>query len=182
MFVLVQPLKRAYIGYQDFLDKSLGWFLGFWYRSLSLTVWEQRCFEDFFGDNGPIYPSYLFIATSPHLKVTQLFFKVLNLPGYMVRWCGEQFRKQFLLYRPLCFQKTLHSTLNLSSYRPYQSSSVPWDPFFLHSNQNYDHFPNPLIKAFQDINHKMSHSYKIGDFIAGSSKLVPGSSGTILRC
>ena len=26
---LVQPLKRIYIGYQDFWDKSLGWFLGF---------------------------------------------------------------------------------------------------------------------------------------------------------
>ena len=28
-FGLVQPLKRAYIGYQDFWDKSLGWFLRF---------------------------------------------------------------------------------------------------------------------------------------------------------
>ena len=61
-------------------------------------------------DHGPISLNYLFLAVYPHLKVTQLFFKVFNLPEYMVRWCGEQFCEQVLLCRPLCCQKTPHST------------------------------------------------------------------------
>ena len=46
---------------------------------------------------------------------------------------------------------------DMSSYRLYQTSSVPQNQLFLHSNQTQDPFLNPLIKGFQYVNLKISH-------------------------
>ena len=118
--------------------------------------------------HGPIYLNCIFLAFCPHLKVTQLFFKAFNLPEYMVGWCGEQLCEQVLLCRPLCFQKTPHSTPTFVHLQSLPNFS---GLIFLHSNQNQDHFPNPRIKGFQDINLKISHSLKIGAFIAGLANI-----------
>ena len=89
----------------------------------------------------------------------------------MVGWCGEQFCDQVLLCRPLCCQKTLHYTPKSVQLKTLQNFIYSSGPIFLHSNQNLDHFTNPLIKGFQDINLKISHSLKIGAFIACLSNI-----------
>ena len=121
-------------------------------------------------DPGPISLYGLFQAICPHFKVIQLFLKVFHLPGYMVGRCGEQFCEQVLLSGPLCCQKSLDSTPKSVQLYALPNFICSSEPIFLHSNQNQDHFPNPLIKGFQDVNLKISHYLKILAFIAGLSE------------
>ena len=49
-FGLVQPLKRANIGYQDFWDKSFGRFFGFQYTEMASNLQQQ--YKGFFLPEG----------------------------------------------------------------------------------------------------------------------------------
>ena len=87
----------------------------------------------------------------------------------MVGWCGKQFCDQVLLCRPLCCQQTLHYTTKSVQLKALQNFIYSSGPICLHSNQNQDHFLNPLIKGFQDVKLKISHYLKFLAFIAGLS-------------
>ena len=126
-------------------------------------------------DPGPFSLNCLFLAICPYFKVIQLFLKVFYFPGYMVGRCGEQFCEQDLLSGPLCCQKSLNSTPKSVLLYALTNLICPSEPIFVQSNQNYDHFPNPLIKGFQDVNLKRSHYITFLDFIAGlSDSLLSG--------
>ena len=103
-----------------------------------------------------------------------MFFKVFNLPEYMVGWCGEQFCEQVLLCRPLCCQKTLHFAPILSSYRPYQTSNIPQDQFFCTPIKTRTILRILWSRAFMTSTSKLvkiSHSLQIRAFIAGLSNI-----------
>ena len=103
----------------------------------------------------------LFLANCTYFKVIQLFLKVFHLPGYMVGRCGEQFCEQVLLSGPLCCQKSWDSTPKSVQLYALPNFICSSEPFFLHSNQIYNHFPNPPIKGLQYVNLKVSDSFTI---------------------
>ena len=94
---------------------------------------------------------------------------------YTVGRCGEQFCDQDLLSGPLCCQKLLDSTPKSVQLYALPNLICSSEPIFLHSNQNQDRFPNPLIEGFQGVNLKISHYLTILAFIAGlSDSLLSG--------
>ena len=121
----------------------------------------------------PIWLNCLFLAIFPHLKKK---FNCFSKPSTSLSTWSEGvvnnlvitlLSKATLFYRKICPAICLTKLYYL----------IP-RTIFLHSNQNMDHFLNPLIKGFQESKLKMRHSLKIGAFISSLSNIyVPGQKG-----
>ena len=66
--------------------------------------------------HGHILLNCLFLAICFRLKVTQFFFKVVNLPGYMVGRCGENFVKSYYCTRHYVVKRQCILPQNLSNF------------------------------------------------------------------